>query len=242
MQFGVGASRNNTISHRQDLVKNLDTLNTIISIKADDDVNTISDISSKVEIEYDTYRGAPFDVNAELMHDFGITPEEIEIRRYLGPNFRAAKFGNPSDTYLRDNGISTQLRENYDFQKQHVPKSSIDLTLFRHNYMGPGTDVVANVENSLKPTDYADKLSLKHDLRYALSNLQSERIEADYDFIGDINEYNKQSPIDRLEANIAAKALKIKADSGIDFFGQNLAQILPLNDTNYPRKKRKGAY
>lgn len=45
-------------------------------------------------------------------------------------------------------------------------ESSIERHYPGMNYMGPGTHIIANIANGVKPTSYVDALALKHDLDY----------------------------------------------------------------------------
>ncbi len=58
-----------------------------------------------------------------------------------------------------------------------------DFTLPGHNYMGPGTRVITNLIEDLKPTDYMDQVSLDHDLDYVFAETSSDIIRADIDYV-----------------------------------------------------------
>lgn len=76
-----------------------------------------------------------------------------------------------------------------------------DFTLPGHSYMGPGTRVVTNLVNDVKPTDYMDTISLEHDIDYVFAETMADIREAD-------KLYGDQAK--GLEGLLAHKALETK--------------------------------
>lgn len=54
-----------------------------------------------------------------------------------------------------------------------------DYTLPGHSYMGPGTKVITNLLNNLKPTDDVDKAAFEHDIDYVMAEDYEDIIAAD---------------------------------------------------------------
>ena len=48
-----------------------------------------------------------------------------------------------------------------------------------HNYMGPGTHIIHNVENYVLPFNKTDALALVHDINYMLASDEDEAVLAD---------------------------------------------------------------
>jgi len=76
------------------------------------------------------------------------------------------------------------------------------------NYMGPGTHIIANIANDVKPTSYVDALALKHDLDYLFDK---EPIQSDLKAIAGAS----IAPGLQSMAMIAGLALR----SGVDAIG-----------------------
>lgn len=62
----------------------------------------------------------------------------------------------------------------------------MDLTLPGHNYLGPGTKIINNLNKGIVPTDNADKLALQHDIDYLLANDGYEIISADINYLKNV--------------------------------------------------------
>jgi hypothetical protein len=172
--------------------------------------------------------------------------QEKDVLKYFGsqPNHERI-FGSEHgvENFLAKQGIEDELINEFIQEMDNVPKSSIDLTLPRHNYMGPGTDVVANVLNYVEPRDYADRLSLRHDIKYAVSKNQYERLDADLDFMNNNKEYGKVSVSDYLEAKVVSNLLTLKAQMGTEYLGDELARQVPLvTPSAKTRKQRRAGY
>jgi len=45
------------------------------------------------------------------------------------------------------------------------------------NYMGPGTHIIKNVEEGVKPVSYTDSLSLAHDINYLLATGSHKKMD-----------------------------------------------------------------
>jgi len=66
-------------------------------------------------------------------------------------------------------------------------KAQWDLTMPRHNYLGPGTRVVTNLIENYMPRDVADERALEHDFLYLMAEDVSDIVRADNEFyrVGD---------------------------------------------------------
>jgi hypothetical protein len=84
-----------------------------------------------------------------------------------------------------------------------LEKNNTDHTLPGHNYLGPGTAIVSNLINQLKPRDVADKNALIHDTAYLLAQNMQDVIQSDKDF------NNNNLTLD-LESILASKMLALK--------------------------------
>lgn len=92
---------------------------------------------------------------------------------------------NP-DSYLGECSVITDSSIYTPLSSKSIDmedNSGYDFTLPGHNYLGPGTKVLSNLNNNVLPTDVTDLASLKHDVAYLLSKNQLDIIDADLDFI-----------------------------------------------------------
>jgi len=119
---------------------------------------------------------------------------------------------------LVDNGITDpeELKKNiirimsyYQFKHDH----DSDWTLPGHNYAGPGTAVVDNLVNGVRPINNFDHAALHHDVDYLLSNSVSDIKTADSQMIDDLN------------SNLLNGVMKVKSTLGFDnSFVSNLSE------------------
>lgn len=71
----------------------------------------------------------------------------------------------------------------------HGDPEGSDYTIPGHNYMGPGTKIISNLNNEIDPVDEADFLSLKHDVDYALAEKEFDIINADLEFLANARDW-----------------------------------------------------
>lgn len=71
----------------------------------------------------------------------------------------------------------------YAFKHEH----GYDFTMPGHNWAGPGTNVVDNLRNNLKPTNALDHAAFHHDISYTLANNVSDIHTADSQMLEEIN-------------------------------------------------------
>lgn len=92
-------------------------------------------------------------------------------------------------------------------EERLIDAPGIDLTLPRHNYIGPGTKVIDKIMSGVMPVDKADLLSMQHDFDYLLANNEKDIRQADVKFYSQSND---------LESVAASLALELKHQIGFD--------------------------
>lgn len=110
--------------------------------------------------------------------------------------------------------------------------TSRDWTLPMHTYLGPGTDVLSNLEKQIVPKDQADLLALEHDFDYITAKSVEDIAAADLKFRDNATD---------LESIIAGKLLQLKSFYGLDksFVGDGLTTDLKdyyqskMDDVNF---------
>lgn len=82
-----------------------------------------------------------------------------------------------------DNGIDNISHYEHinKIENDYVAKD--DYTLFSHNYLGPGTNIIKNLREQVMPVDMADNNAMMHDVAYATSKNEYDMIDADLDFV-----------------------------------------------------------
>ena len=131
----------------------------------------------------------------------------IDNRPYIRPQIEKSDFQNLINNIIKarndyDNNVKQDLNSKMlilqDQMMEEVDKT--DLTLFTHNYMGPGTRIATNILEGREPVSLLDKISLVHDIEL----LKYDSYQADKNFYTNVQRYGSIS--DKL-ANIAIDSL-----------------------------------
>ncbi len=107
----------------------------------------------------------------------------------------------------RRTSYNPTLLDLYDLAKE---ENSIQLHVPGHNYLGPGTHVISNILNQVKPVDITDAIALQHDVNYVGSTTLQDIINADEQMISTINSHYLDGDVKTTEDLIAVKALQLK--------------------------------
>lgn len=94
-------------------------------------------------------------------------------------------------------------------------ETSYQLHLPFHKYAGPGTHIVANIKNKVKPINNLDRASLIHDIEYSKS---TNDIRADLNMVKNII---KKDPTDIPIAMLTGIAFALKNALGIRLSRKN---------------------
>lgn len=79
-------------------------------------------------------------------------------------------FSNLEDTKSMMSGVPIHRTVDYKPQLENdkLIETSVEYHLPGHRYLGPGTHILGNIRNRVKPINYADYIAFKHDIDYAI--------------------------------------------------------------------------
>jgi len=125
------------------------------------------------------------------------------------------------------------------------------------NYMGPGTDLYANIRNKKLPITKSDKISKAHDLRYDRARTIQEVRNADIKMVSKLKQLKKNKEDSKFNTNMGILPIQLKMwaednnlikkgsfaniKKGVDEsdIKLNNSTLLELEKEGYGKKKKK---
>lgn len=125
---------------------------------------------------------------------------------------------------------------------KYINKLPFQFHLPGHNYTGPGTNLLLNMEKNLKPTNKIDAAALEHDMAYHQNKNLEERHKADEELLDkamDVIKNNESDVKEKIDGAIVSGIMKTKQFFGLGLetdefriIEENFKQFLENNKTN----------